>query len=67
MFSNTNHFRGPESSQRARAAATQDHICAATHGPPGVAEDVSGDCEHTAEMLPSVAWGRVGVQNYSAT
>lgn len=49
MFSNTNNFWGPESSQWARAATAEDYICAAAHRPPRVAENVS-ELEWTREV-----------------
>lgn len=67
MFSNTNNFWGPESSQWARAATAEDYICAAAHRPPRVAENVSGDRVNTVGMLPSAARGRVGIHKYLAT
>ena len=49
MFSNTNNFWGPESSQWARAAAAEDYICPTTHRPSRVAENVS-ELERTREV-----------------
>jgi hypothetical protein len=63
MFSNTNNFWGPESSQWARAAAAEDYICPTTHRPSRVAENVSGDYVNTLlKCFARLLGVRVGVQ-----
>jgi len=43
MLCHTDHFWGPEGSQWPGAAAPPHYICAATHRPSGMAENVSGN------------------------
>jgi len=43
MLCHTYHFWGPEGCQWPGTAAAPHYICAATDGPAGVAEDVSGN------------------------
>lgn len=43
MLCHTYYFWGPEGSQRPGTAAAPHYICAATHRPSGMAENVSGN------------------------